>query len=322
MKKISIIIPIYNAEKYIEDTLKAVVEQTIFTDLEVILINDGSTDNTCDICAEFAEKYANIILINQDNTGVSVARNTGLKYATSNYITFLDADDYIEKKLYEKELELIETYKADVACVDFVKVHSDGKTVKYRNNFIAEWKESYSILTNFFSGVIGNQVVDKIFSKRVLEDIEFYNKYKIGEDMLFVYEALKKARAVVMDTNICGYHYVVRDNSAMTGDFDAKYFDPVKVSQKMVEDTKTDETLNDYAQAHLIHEICKSLEYIYRKKAQSKCVCEVNKLKQVIKKYSIEKAKKYLVKKQFYGFLLMKLSPKAYLFVHKVMHVG
>ena len=320
--EISLIIPIYNAANYIDQTLKCVISQTIFDKMEIILVNDGSKDGSREICEKYTKDYSNILLINQENEGVSEARNTGLNKATGKYITFLDADDYVEFDLYEKELSLIKKSGADVAIVDFKKVHRDGKTVKYRTDFVKFWDKKEEVLKNFFSGVVGNQVVDKLFSKSLIEDVRFSHKYKIGEDMLFMYEALKRASAVVMDSSICGYHYIVRDDSAMTGRFGIKYFDPVIISKIMFEDCKTNELLKKYAEAHLVHETCKSLEYTFRHSAEQEYSESVKKMQSFIRQYRVSDAKRYLIKKQFCGYMLMRLSPKIYIIVHKLMHIG
>ncbi|HAZ0843431.1 TPA: glycosyltransferase, partial [Enterococcus faecium] len=127
---LSLIIPVYNAERYIEDTISAVVNQTIFPNVEVIIVNDGSSDDTESICEKYVKDYENIKLITQNNMGVSEARNSGLRVATGNYVTFLDADDFVEADLYEKELQLIKDNSADIGVVDFKKVHDDGTIVK------------------------------------------------------------------------------------------------------------------------------------------------------------------------------------------------
>lgn len=320
---LSLIIPVYNAERYIEDTISAVVNQTIFPNVEVIIVNDGSSDDTESICEKYVKDYENIKLITQNNMGGSEARNSGLRVATGNYVTFLDADDFVEADLYEKELQLIKDNSADIGVVDFKKVHDDGTIVKYRKNYVRTWNgDNSSIIKDFLSGIIGNQVVDKIFSKAIINGLSFSGKYKIGEDMLFMYQALERAEKVVMDTSIADYHYIVRSDSAMTGKFDEKYFDPVIISEIILDSCAYEKELKHYAQAHLIHEICKSCEYIYRHKAEKMCPDKLKYLRNKLAEYSVLDAKKYLIKKQFLGFLLMRFVPKIYMLAHRMMHIG
>lgn len=318
---LSVIIPIYNAEKYLQDTLESIINQSVFGDLEVILINDGSTDNSMRICNQFANLYANIKIIVQNNKGVSVARNSGLNSASGKYVTFLDADDLIDSDLYENELKLIQNCNADIAIVDFKKVHLDGRVVKYRTSYYKEW-DTDNAIKDFYSGIIGNQVVEKIFLKETINNVRFLPQYKIGEDMYFMYQAILNAKKIVMDTRICGYHYMVRESSAMTDGFNEKYFDSVKLSYLMVQESENDKEISEYAKAHLIHETCKALEYTYRNQAEKKYERDVVKMRKDLKKYSFIRAKKYLVKKQFWGFALMRISPKLYLYIHKKMRIG
>lgn len=320
--RLSVIIPVYNAEQFLNNTLDSVCKQTVFEDIEVIIVDDGSTDGSLNICKSYARKYPNIKVLSQKNQGVSAARNSGIARATGEYITFLDSDDYICEDLYEKELNLICSSGADIGVVDFYKKHEDGKEVKYRHDFHKEWKENNQILEVFFAGVIGNQVVDKIFASKTIKDIEFPKNYKIGEDMWFMFSALRNAQSVVMDTSIAGYYYIVRGSSAMTGAFSDKYFDPVKLSIRMCEVVSGNEQLDKYSRAHLIHEICKALEYVYRHHAQGDCKAKVNELRQELRCYSIKDGYSYLIRKQFYGFILMRISPNLYLLVHKMMKIG
>ena len=112
--KLSVIIPIYNVEKYLEETLKSVIEQTLGfeNNIEMILVNDGSPDNSEEICLRYKEKYPeNIVYIKQKNGGVSSARNTGAKVAKGEYINFLDSDDILSKNAYKRAVELLDQNK-------------------------------------------------------------------------------------------------------------------------------------------------------------------------------------------------------------------
>lgn len=321
--KISIIIPIYNADNYLKNTFNCLSSQTVFDSLEIILVNDGSTDKSLEICEKYANENSNVVLISQKNMGVSSARNTGIRYATSEYVTFLDADDTIENDLYEKELELINCQKADIIVFDFKKRFTNSKLVKYRSKiFKVQLVEQNAIMKKFFSGVIGNQVVDKLFTKKIIDEVSFSPQYKIGEDMLFVYDSLKIAKKVIIDTSIDGYIYEIREDSAMTGAFSKKFFDPVIICNCIYEDCKKRNFLVDESKAHLIHECCKTLEYIYRHNVHNEYKKEVKELRKILLKYPIVKANRYLIKKQFAGFLLMRYSPSLYLFVHKFMKIG
>lgn len=124
--EISVIIPCFNVEQYLEDCLNSVVKQTIFDDLEIICIDDGSTDNTFKILEQYKFKYANIIVVSQSNKGQSSARNVGLKLATGKYIGFTDSDDIINEVYYEKLLETIKKNQADLVVCKLVTLYDNG----------------------------------------------------------------------------------------------------------------------------------------------------------------------------------------------------
>lgn len=125
-KKISVIVPCFNVEEYLEDCLNSLVKQTIFDDLEIVCIDDGSTDSTLKILEQYKFKYSNIIVVSQDNQGQSSARNAGLKLATGKYIGFIDSDDIINEVYYENLVETIEKHQADLVVCKLVTLYDNG----------------------------------------------------------------------------------------------------------------------------------------------------------------------------------------------------
>ena len=113
--KISVIIPIYNTEKYLPRCIESIIKQT-YDNIEIILVNDGSTDQSSKICKKYSRIDNRVVLIEQDNKGAAAARNTGLRHATGNYIGWVDSDDYIEPDMFEKMLDCIHKENAD-ACL-------------------------------------------------------------------------------------------------------------------------------------------------------------------------------------------------------------
>ena len=107
MTKISIIVPIYNVEKYLKRSLDSLVNQTL-EDIEIILVDDGSTDNSHKIAEDYKENYSNVLLVTKENGGLSDARNFGLQYASGEYIAFIDSDDYVESQMFERMYNLSE----------------------------------------------------------------------------------------------------------------------------------------------------------------------------------------------------------------------
>lgn len=134
-EKISVIVPVYNVEKYIEECISSIMRQT-FDNLEIILVDDGSTDNSGKICDELAKKDLRINVIHQSNQGLSAARNTGLKHAMGDYISFIDSDDYIHIDMLNKLYEAIINSDSDLAICNYKYVYMQdfvGKHVDYQS---------------------------------------------------------------------------------------------------------------------------------------------------------------------------------------------
>ena len=128
MPKVSVIVPVYNVEKYITRCLTSLVNQTI-DDLEIILVNDGSTDNSEQIIRQFKKDYKNIIYVKKENGGLSSARNFGLIYATGEYVAFLDSDDYVDRSIYQKMYEKEKATNSDYVECDFIWKYPDHEKI-------------------------------------------------------------------------------------------------------------------------------------------------------------------------------------------------
>lgn len=321
MYEISVIVPVYNLEKYIPKCIESLINQTIFNKLEIILVNDGSTDNSMAICSKYAAEYPNIILLNQSNGGVSTARNLGVKYATAKYLAFADGDDYIDEAFYENML--IEISKDDYQLVvfDYYLELENGKRIPYRN--ISEhvsWNNE-SLMKDFLSGnLVGQNLFDKLFLTENIKQIDFDPQIRIGEDFLFIFEYIKTVKSA-MGIFEPGYYYVQRNGSAMNDIFSNKMFDPIVASTRIKDWAETNYMFYDYAYAHYIHTIYKVLERAYKSNNYKKYEKEINDYEEILKNYSLFKARKYLSKKQFIGLLLMRLSPKLYLYVCKIKNI-
>lgn len=133
--KVSVVVPVYNVEKYIEECIESLLEQTL-SDIEVILVNDGSQDKSGEICKKFSEQYSHIQLIEKENEGVSVARNEGIKSAKGEYITFVDADDYVDAFFCEKFYKAAKENTADICVCDYKFIGSEG--VEKKSSFSLE----------------------------------------------------------------------------------------------------------------------------------------------------------------------------------------
>ncbi len=209
---ISVIIPVYNVAPYVARCVNSILHQS-HIDMEIVLVDDGSTDGSGGIVDKFAERHKNIVAIHQENKGVSAARNAGLRMATGAYIGFVDPDDYIDRNMYhDLYLKLIKN-DADIAacCWQDEFETNDCITVQYAVDgvFSGEKAIEYDLSHGMFI------TCNKLFSRKACHDI-FYDESVInGEDRLFDIMALLRAKRVVY-VNKPYYHYYHRSNSAGT----------------------------------------------------------------------------------------------------------
>ena len=202
MPKVSVIVPVYNTENYIEKCLNSLVNQTL-EDIEIIVINDGSTDDSENLIDKFIGKYPNKIkYYKKENGGLSDARNYGLNYVTGEYIGFIDSDDYIELSMYEKMYNLAQNEQADIVECDFTWEYPD----KIKIDTGIEYKDKEDLFTN--SRVMA---CNKIFKKDIIDDIKFPKGLRY-EDVEFFYKLLPNVNKIaVLKESL--YYYIQRESS-------------------------------------------------------------------------------------------------------------
>lgn len=216
MKTVSIIIPVFNAEKFIHNCLQSCLKQNISEDsYEIIVINDGSTDRSAEIIKEFKNKFSNIVFIQQQNQGVSAARNRGLEIATGNYILFVDSDDTIEENSLQSVFYKAKNNDHEIIILNSL-IRNDGK--KYRE--VYKFPEQFSGKTIpgtelFMKGYIRGSVCGVAFKRDFLYDnhIKFPETIKNGEDSLFMTLCFMYAQTVIhLDLDF--YKVTIRKDSA------------------------------------------------------------------------------------------------------------
>lgn len=215
MKKqtlISVIIPVYNIEKYLSRCISSIVNQT-YKNLEIILIDDGSTDKSLKICKDWEKKDDRIKVISQENRGVSSARNKGLSIAKGDYISFVDGDDEIVKDLYSS---FISEYNKNIDIIRFRYQTQHGK-YKFNSKMSEEgiffWKDRNEKYDIFFINHLLGSVCNTIFNRKTISNITFEEKYKYGEDYLFYFQVLENCKSIYFSNKIL-YYYKVNGYSA------------------------------------------------------------------------------------------------------------
>lgn len=211
--KVSVIIPIYNASEYLPLCLNSLVNQTL-KDIEIICIDDGSTDNSLDILKEYAQRDSRFQIIKQKNQGSAAARNTALKFASGEYIGFMDSDDSINDIYFEDLYKAAKKYSADISATDNVIIHENGKQykkntgIKSKNKILYKTKEKAPII--IASGISWNKIYKRSFlNKHNINCLEIKNP---AEDNYFTDIAVCYAKKIAITHNT-QYNYIIRNNS-------------------------------------------------------------------------------------------------------------
>lgn len=195
--KISVIVPIYKVEQYLVQCIESILSQT-YHEMEVILVDDGSPDNCPQICDDYAIKDNRVIVIHQENGGLSDARNAGLNIARGEYISFVDSDDWLMPKMYETLVGLIEESSADIAVCNYYSFDGNLSTTSNSTNEIITLKRTEEFFHHIIepNPVLKFEVWNKLFRRNVIGDIRF-KKGQRYEDIYFDRMVFGKVQCVV-----------------------------------------------------------------------------------------------------------------------------
>lgn len=207
---VSIIVPVYNVESYLDECIQSIVSQT-YKDWECILIDDGSTDKSGYICDTWAEKEIRIYVIHQTNQGVSVTRNTGIQHAKGEYITFIDSDDWIDSDYLEALNAAMQNYHADLVVSGLIHNYYNGKIKTYIPQSIPSFNLNIQNISYFVSLNKMHLLYPpyiKLYKTCIIKEhkIEFNKQYSFGEDLLFNYDYLNHVKTITC-INKASYHY-------------------------------------------------------------------------------------------------------------------
>ena len=207
---ISIIVPVYNVEKYLERCVNSIINQT-YKNIEIILVNDGSTDNSGNICDKFGKKDSRIKIIHKSNGGLSDARNAGLKIAKGEYIGFVDSDDYIKEDMFETLYNLNKEHNSEISIVSYYEYYND-KLIAVRDSKKLEVFNKISAIKELLIDTkIQSYAWNKLFKKELFENLEFPTN-KNFEDIATTLLLFEKANKIVLLEDP-KYYYLRRDNS-------------------------------------------------------------------------------------------------------------
>lgn len=207
---ISVIVPIYNVEQFLSKCIQSIINQS-YSRLEIILVDDGSTDDSPQICDEFKEKDKRIKVIHKKNGGLSDARNVGIEVASGEYIGFVDSDDYIKEDMYEILLNLIKKYDADVSICNLYDVIDGNECIRNKENGIREYSRIDILKEILLDKNIQSYAWNKLYKKELFDEI----KYPIGkkyEDIGTTFYLFEKCNKIVV-TSEPEYYYLKRADS-------------------------------------------------------------------------------------------------------------
>lgn len=224
---ISVIVPVYNVEKYLKKCVNSITSQT-YKNLEILLVDDGSTDSSGQICNEFEKNDARIKVIHKKNGGLSDARNAGLDRAKGQYYAFIDSDDYIQDNTIEIMLNAVKKNKSEISVCNMIRFLEAGETVQFycptNHEVLYQGNQRYKTLNQ-------PSVCNKLFEAKLFEGIRF-PKGKYYEDTFVYHEVLYRANSIVL-TGTDSYWYLSREDSIVgQPQYTERYFDFIEAVYK------------------------------------------------------------------------------------------
>lgn len=289
-KKISVIVAVYNTEKYVERCLNSLLNQT-YQNLEIIVVEDGSIDNSKKVLKKYADNKKIKIIYNKKNCGLSYSRNVGLENATGDYIGYIDSDDYVDLDYYEKLMHAIIDNKADIAICDMKVVDEETNTETVSRCCNSDEFTVYNVVDNGLAASACN----KLFKKELISKYKFAEG-KVNEDIAVVIPSLVNAKKISYANTY--YYYIQRNGSIQNSSFSDKRFDifyGVKTTLERIKDNKDYESLKD---AIVYNQLIVLLLYVIPKEKKW------NRRKEILKKYN-ELVSEYKIRQNniFWTFL-------------------
>ena len=237
-KCISVIVPIYNEESYVNRCIESIVNQT-YKNLQIILVNDGSTDNSGKICDDWAKKDCRIKVCHKSNRGLVNSRKRGVMLSEGDYIVHVDSDDWIEPEMYAQMLTLAIENDADIVTSGIIRDYENYSIVEYEhfeagvyknNRLEKEYWPNVIATDKFFKTNVNIHITNKLYKRGLAlkHQMELSDNIKIGEDAAMVYPAIFDAKCIVVSGKNF-YHYVIHSNSMMNmvkkGEISSQYIE-------------------------------------------------------------------------------------------------
>ena len=248
---ISVIVPVYNLKELVVRCVESILAQE-YTDLEIIIVDDGSKDESPALCDELAARDPRIKVIHKVNGGLSSARNAGLAACTGEYIGFIDGDDYIAPDMYRILMNDIEQYGADIAQCGCEIVLDDKSVLRNGTEKLYRWSRDEGIIQLLSGTLIEPSVCNKLYRRKVLEGLRFDETIKLSEDIPFNFEAFRNAGNSVF-RDVCCYKYIKRIGSQTRSGFDERNIATIR-QMKQIEESLAGESeeIRAYAKSRVL----------------------------------------------------------------------
>lgn len=306
---ISLIVPVYNSEKYLKKCIDSILNQT-YSNFELILVDDGSVDKSPQICDDYARKDSRIVVIHQKNQGQAVARNKALDVCKGDYISFVDSDDYVHPQMLEVLMNTMQKSNAEIVVCDYVQGYDTN--FNWNDNDIVDdftLFDGKTFLSNCLIGKTGKNWLlwDKIYKKTVFNDIRL-PEGRIYEDNATVYKLIYGANKVAYSNNVL-YYYFTNSESTVNKNFSPKHLDWLLVVEEMIEffNFKNEVNLLEWANRCYLN----SLTDLYSKVSKY-CpseICLRKELKSKLKKLYGQERRKYRINIKTYPNVIEILYP-------------
>lgn len=313
--RVAVIIPIYNAELYLRRCIESVLNQE-YSNFELILIDDGSSDTSGIICDDSAKLDNRVIVIHQRNSGVSNARNAGIDVADSNFLMFVDADDEIPQHAISTLISAMLKDDADIVTGSVEHIDSDSRPIETRSH-----REIGSIsydnlggITRFLTGS-EKSACARLYRSTTLSSVRFASNIKINEDKLFVLEAFKEAKTLVFNNDIV-YRYREVKGSASRSEFNSNFLDIETIADEIFKSiTRSYPTLRVAAEVYRLTSLIELFYHISKsRKARKEFSIKYNSLGS-----RIDKQSNLLHKRNYVKWLLLKKCPVVYMFIARML---
>lgn len=296
LPKVTIIIPCYNVDKYIKKCIDSVINQT-YGNIQIILIDDGSLDNTNEVILELIKNKDNILYIRNINAGVSNARNTGINNAAGDYIMFLDSDDYISKNMITNMFKLIIKYNSDLVRCNIKKEYVEENSIKIEKPVYS--KVRYLVKENFqktiYKKILSTETMNSacfsLFKTNIIKENNLFFREDIhnGEDAIFFMNYIDKCKSMVY-TPTSYYHYVIK-NTGLTGSglsMDKLWDSKLKFIQELKEkEIKWNLTKFQYVNKKIIYIAMSCIFRLYKKSENETTDFKKDFLNKIIKDVSL-----------------------------------